>query len=396
MKFKMGIDTKITRTWAEIDLAAIRQNYNSAAAYASSHGAKMIAVVKANAYGHGALTVAAELEKYCGADFFAVATLPEAIELVESGIESKILLLSEIHPSLYSEMLRYKNIVPSIFQLESARALSEAALAHDVTVPCFLVCDTGMSRIGIECTTSEKTTEGIELIKKINNLPNIKIDGIFSHYACSDMRDKSSALQQTSLFKSFIEKLSEQGINPTYKSICNSAALTESEFTNKYDLVRLGISLYGYYPSAETRRILHLKPAMAVRARVTAIRTLPAGTGIGYGHTYVTTRETRVATLPIGYADGYPRLLSNKAGVVIDEKYAPILGRVCMDQLMVDVTDIPSAKVDSIATLIGADERVRADTLAEMMGTISHELISGISGRVPRTYVNSYSSINSD
>ncbi len=392
----MGIDIKMTRTWAEIDLAAIRQNYNSAAAYASSHGAKMIAVIKANAYGHGAVTVATELEKYCGADFFAVATLPEAIELIESGIKSKILILSEIHPSLYMELVQHKNIVPSIFRLESARALSEAAVRRGVTVPFFLVCDTGMSRIGIECLTEEKASESIALTKEISKLENIKMDGIFSHYACADQYDKASALYQTAIFDDFTKKLASNGICPPNMSICNSAALTESEFTNKYNLVREGISLYGYYPSPETKRVLHLKPAMAVRTRITAIKTLPAGVGISYGHTYVTTRETKVATLPVGYADGYPRLLSNKAGVVIDEKYAPILGRVCMDQMMVDVTDIPSAKIDSVATLIGADERVRADKLAESIGTISYELICGISARVPRTYVNSYSSINSD
>ncbi|MBQ8249050.1 MAG: alanine racemase [Clostridia bacterium] len=392
----MGIDIKMTRTWAEIDLAAIRQNYNSAAAYASSHGAKMISVIKADAYGHGATTVASELEKYCSADFFAVATLPEAITLIESGIKSKILILSEIHPSLYGELVRYKNVIPSIFQLESARALSASAVLHGVTIPCFIVCDTGMSRIGIECTTPEKTAEGIKLVEEISELPNLHIDGIFSHLACADQYDKVSALHQITIFDDFIKNLTDHGIHLKYKSLCNSAALTEPEFTNKYDLVREGISLYGYYPSPETKRVLHLKPAMAVRTRITAIKTLPAGTGISYGHTYVTTRETRVATLPVGYADGYPRLLSNKAGVVIDDKYAPILGRVCMDQMMVDVTDIPTAKVDSIATLIGADERVRADKLAEMMGTISYELICGISSRVPRTYVNSYSSINSD
>ena len=261
---------------------------------------------------------------------------------------------------------------------------------------CFLVADTGMSRIGIECTNPEKASEGVALSKEIAALPNIRIEGLFSHYACADQVDKASALHQTECFEKFAAALSNEGIKPTYLSLCNSAALTESAFVNKYDLVREGICLYGYNPSHETERILPLKPAMALRARITAVKTLPAGVGISYGHTFVTERETRVATLSVGYADGYPRLLSNKAGVIIDEKYAPILGRVCMDQMMVDVTDIPSAKVDSIATLMGADERVRADNLAKMMGTIPYELVCGISERIPRIYVNSYTSVNSD
>ena len=392
----MRTDIKMTRSWAEIDLAAIRQNYNSAATYAKSCGAKLIAVVKANAYGHGAVNIATELENSCAADFFAVATFEEALELTEAGIKSPILILSEIHPSLYRELVTHKKIIPTVFQLESARALSAAASECEIDVSCFLACDTGMSRIGIECTSPDKAAAGIELVAEISKLPCINVNGIFSHYACADQLDKAAALHQAEIFDDFTKKLAKRGICPPHISICNSAALTETEFTNKYDLVREGISLHGYYPSLETKRVLHLKPAMALRSRVTAIKTLPAGTGISYGHTFVTSRETRVATLPIGYADGYPRLLSNKAGVIIDEKYAPILGRVCMDQMMVDVTDIPSAKVGSIATLIGADERVRADKLAEMMGTISYELVCGISARVPRTYVNSYKSVNAD
>ncbi|MBQ2765376.1 MAG: alanine racemase [Clostridia bacterium] len=387
---------KMTRAWAEIDLAAIRQNYNAAAAHAKAHDAKLVAVVKANAYGHGAITVATELENYCGANFFAVATLPEALELREAGIKSPILILSETHPSLYSKLVQQTKIIPSIFHIESARALSEEASQKGIVFSCFLVADTGMSRIGIECTNPEKASEGLALAKRIAALPNIKIEGLFSHYACADQVDKTSAMHQTECFEKFALSLSNEGIEPKYLSLCNSAALTESAFANKYDLVREGICLYGYNPSYETERILPLKPAMALRARITAVKTLPAGVGISYGHTFVTERETRVATLSVGYADGYPRLLSNKAGVIIDEKYAPILGRVCMDQMMVDVTDIPSAKVDSIATLMGADERVRADNLAKMMGTIPYELVCGISERIPRIYVNSYTSVNSD
>ncbi len=392
----MEINTNMTRAWAEIDLAAIRQNFNAAKAHAGVYGAQIIAVVKADAYGHGAKRVAAELERRCGAKYFAVATLYEALELIESGIKSNIILLSEVHPSLYDELVRHETIIPSIFNYESAKALSDAAKKRGTAISCFLILDTGMSRIGIECTSPEKLRAGVEQAEQIASLDNIELTGIFSHYACADEEDKSSALLQTERFNEFVSRLAERGIEPTFKSMCNSAALTEAAFTDKYDLVREGICLYGLNPSDTTARVLDLKPAMALRARVTAVKTVEAGVGISYGHTFVTDRETRVATISVGYADGYPRLLSGKASVIIDDSPAPILGRVCMDQLMVDVTDIPSAKPDSIATLLGADERVRADKLAAMIGTIPYELICGISVRIPRIYTNAYDDINSD
>lgn len=392
----MGTDINMTRAWAEIDLAAIRQNYTAAASFAKTHGATLISVVKANAYGHGAAEVAKELESICGADFFAVATFPEAVELCKAGIRSKILILSEIHPALFADLIQYENIVPTVFLAESAKALSLVAEAKGKPIDVFLALDTGMSRIGIECTSKEKIALGLDTAETISKLPSINILGVFSHYAGADMTDISAALVQTRRFDMFCEGLKKRGITPKYKSICNSAALVCPELTNKYDLVREGISLYGYHPSNECARAFSIKPAMALRARITDIKTLDADTGISYGHTFVTNKPTRVATVPIGYGDGYPRLLSNKAGVIIDEKYAPILGRVCMDQMMVDVTGIPSASVGSIATLIGADERVRANKLADMIGTIPYEIVCGITSRVPRIYVNTYRHINDD
>ncbi len=392
----MKLDTRMTRAWAEIDLAAIRENFTAAKSHAARFGANMLAVVKADAYGHGARRVATELERRCGADCFAVATFSEAIELVSAGITSPILLLSEVHTSLYGELLCHDTMIPSIFRYESAKALSDAAAAASKTVRCFLILDTGMSRIGIECTTPGKMRKGLEIAEKIAALPGIELYGIFSHYACADACDKSSAHRQTELFDRFVAELHDRGIDPKIKSMCNSAALTEAEFTNKYDLVREGIGIYGLHPSDTTSRILPLKPAMSLKARITDIKTLDAGVGISYGHTYVTDRETRVATIPVGYADGYPRLLSNKAGVLIDDHYAPILGRVCMDQMMVDVTDIPSARIDSIATLIGADPQIRADHLASLMDTIPYELICAVSPRIPRVYINAYDCMNAD
>jgi alanine racemase len=391
------IERYLTRAWAEIDLSVIRQNYKLASEYAAKYGAEIMAIMKANAYGHGAKQVAAELKNYCGARYFAVATFDEALELIEAGIASElnnassILVLSEVHPSLYDELCDYSNIYTSIFRRESAIALSKAAQKAGKKMKYYLVLDTGMSRIGFECSTPEKKRESLEAVEEIIKLPSIECVGIFSHYACADERDKTSALKQKAIFDDFVLELNKRGINPQIKSMCNSAALTEPEFTEKYNLAREGIGLYGLSPSDEVINRLGVVPAMSLKARVTFVKTLGAGIGISYGHTYVTERETRVATIPVGYADGYPRLLSGKAGVLIDGKYAPILGRVCMDQMMVDVTDIPSANIDSVATLIGSDERIRADRLAAKIGTIGYELICAVSPRIPRIYIGGIS-----
>lgn len=383
-----AIDRNTARAWAEIDLSVIRRNYLSACDYAARYGAGVMAIMKANAYGHGAERVALELERYCGAKYFAVATLDEALELTGAGIDSKILILSEVHPSLYDELCRYPNIMTSIFRYESAKRLSEAAARAGVNASYFLAVDTGMSRIGLEFTTDEKQAASLDEIMKIAALPDIECAGIFSHYACADERDKTSALLQKSRFDLLLSELKKRGINPPIRSMCNSAALCEPEFADKYDLVREGIGIYGLSPSSEVENILGTVPAMSLKARVTDIKTLGPGVGISYGHTFVTECETRVATIPVGYADGYPRLLSNKAEVIIDGEYAPILGRVCMDQMMVDVTNIPSAAIDSTATLLGADERVSADRLASIIGTIGYELICAVSPRIPRIYIN--------
>ena len=386
------IDRNTTRAWAEIDLSAIRANFNAAKAHAAKFGADTLAVMKANAYGHGAKRIALELERACGADWFAVATFDEALELTEAGITSPILVLSEVHSSLFDELCGHDNIFTSIFRYESAKALSDAAVRCGRTgksrpaMKYFLTVDTGMSRIGFECLGEDKKRESLDAIERISRLPGIECGGIFSHYACADEPDKTSALSQKSRFDDFISELAKLGIEPPIKSICNSAALTEPEFTEKYDLVREGIGIYGLSPSDSVSNILGFRPAMSLKARVTDVKTLPAGIGISYGHTFVTERETRVATVPYGYADGYPRLLSNRAGVIIDGGFAPILGRVCMDQMMVDVTDIPTAQIDSVATLMGADERITADRLASMIGTVGYELICAVSPRIPRIY----------
>lgn len=382
------IDHIRTRAWAEIDLDVIRGNYNASKEYAAKHGAKLMAVVKANAYGHGDLRVAAALEKDCGAEYFAAATFDEAKSLADSGIKSSILILSEVHPALYTELVLYPNIIPSICRLESAEALSAAAEKCGRMCDYFIALDTGMSRIGFECTTDEKIDLSFAEICRLVKLPGIRLAGVFSHFACADEKDKSSALLQQSRFDRFVKRLEAAGIHPPMLSLCNSAAFTEPEFENKYQLVREGIGIYGLSPSPDVKNVLNHRPAMTFKARITAVKTVDAGFGISYGHTFVTDRKTRVATVPVGYADGYPRLLSGKAGVMIDGKYAPILGRVCMDQMMVDVSDIPTAEIGSIATVLGGVGEVNADRLASLIGTIGYELICAVSPRIPRVYLN--------
>ena len=384
------ITRETTRAWAEIDLSAIRDNFAAAKRHAESYGAETFAIMKANAYGHGAAVVARELER-AGARHFAAATLDEALELIGAGVgreeSESILVLSEVHPSLFSELCSHRSVLTSIYHRSNAELLSDAAMRAGVEVGYFIAIDTGMSRIGIEFTTPEKKKRAMEDIEYILSLPNIRCEGVFSHFACADETDKTSALIQNERFDELRAELEKKGISLAY-SLCNSAALTEPEFVNKYDYVREGIGIYGLMPSEEVGNPLGVRPAMSVKARVTDVKTLDPGFGVSYGHKFVTERETRVATIPVGYADGYPRLLSGKAGVVVNGGFAPILGRVCMDQMMVDVSGIPDVHVDSVATIMGDDPRVNADHLAKMMGTIGYELICAVSPRIPRVYIN--------
>lgn len=371
------MDTKRIR--AEIDLDAIE--YNADAVLAKiPRGVKFLAVIKADAYGHGAVPIAHFLKNK--ADYYAVATVDEAMELRRSGIETPLLVLGYFSPD-YDEISVRNHIQPVIFTEESARALSRAAEKLGMTAECHLSVDTGMSRIGFQPTEAAAQT-----IAGIAALPHLKINGIFSHFATADAADKTEALAQRKRFNDFICLLADKKINPPLKHLCNSAGIME--FGEYDDMVREGIILYGLYPSEEVnRQAFPLKPAMSLRSQVVNVQTLPAGRGISYGRTYITNRETVVATVPVGYADGYPRILSAKgAQVLIGGKRCPILGRVCMDQLMADVTQLPEVQVGDLVTLIGQDgeEAITADELAALEGSINYEVVCGLSKRVPRVY----------
>ena len=369
----------MTRTWIEIDKGALLENHRQIVSLLPP-GTDVMAVVKADAYGHGACPVASLLSDSVAS--FGVATAEEAVELRKNGIENDILILSGVDRSLFPLLIEY-DVMPPIFDLSDAEALSAAAVGRRAA--CFLAVDTGMTRIGFPDNKA-----GLEAVRRIHALPGLSIRGVFSHLARADEADKSSAVEQIARFRAFTDRLTAEGLSCGVRSLANSAAILELRDA-AFDLVREGIVLYGIYPSDEVDRSrLLLKPVMSVRTRVERIAAVPAGTGISYGHTYVTDRETRVATLTAGYADGVPRLLSNRGSVLLRGRRAPILGRICMDQMMVDVTDIPEAEVGDAATILGTDGEavLSAEEIASQVGTIPYEILCGFDRRrIPHCYL---------
>ena len=373
------MDTK--RISAVIDLDAIRFNAKTAIDRIPKE-TNYLAVIKADAYGHGAVQIARALADL--ADCFAVATVDEGVEVRAGGIKNDILVLGYFAPEYYESAIMH-DIQPNIFTYESALRLSDTAVRLGRTAACHIAVDTGMSRIGFEPDEASALT-----VKQIAALPNLKISGVFSHFATADETDKTEALRQRERFDRFNEMLDALGVHIPLRHINNSAGIME--FDRHYDMVRQGITLYGLAPSEEIRRDSYpLRPAMSLISHVSFVKTLPAGRGISYGRTYITGKETRVATVPVGYADGYPRSQSNKGRVIINGAYCPILGRVCMDQFMVDVSDAPDVKIGDRVTLVGTDGEC-AISVEEVAGSdpysFNYEFVCGISRRVPRIYVS--------
>ena len=366
------------RTFAEIDLAAIRHNFDQLKAKLPA-GTHVLSIVKADAYGHGAVAVAHALESRT--DFFAVSAVSEGVELRRAGITKPILLLSYTSPAEYDLLLDY-DIRAAIFSLRDARLLSDCALAHGKQAVVHLAVDTGMGRIGFPVTE-----EAADEAEQISLLPGLTVEGVFSHYATADMADKTEANAQTERFRLFLELLENRGVNPPIRHICNSAGAME--FTDCFDMVRLGIALYGLFPSNEVSRAgFDLRPAMRVVSHVIHVKTVEAGTAIGYGRTWIAPEPRTIATVCIGYADGVNRAFSNKGYVLIRGKRAPVVGKVCMDQIMVDVTGIPGVSVEDEATVLGRDgaEEITADALGRSIGTIGYEVICNFMPRVARVY----------
>ena len=372
-------------TRVKIDLDAISSNFD---AIREKAGVPVMAVVKADAYGHGAIQVARLLQDKCA--FFGVSSMLEAMELRQAGLSTPILILGHTPVSAYPTAIA-EGIRPAIFHYEDALALSEAAVKLGKTAPFHFAVDTGMSRIGFQATE-----ESADLCAEIAALPGIKAEGLFSHFATADCADLSRAQQQAERFNAFDEMLKARGVNIPIRHLDNSAGLMN--FCCHYEMVRSGIVTYGMYPSAEVSPdLLALKPALQWLSRVTHVKVLPAGREISYGGTYVTQRETRVATVPVGYADGYRRNLSGKFYVLIHGKKAPILGRICMDQLMVDVSDIPETQVNDRVTLVGRDENeeITMETISAVADSFNYEFVCGISRRVPRIYVSGGKTVHS-
>ncbi len=366
------------RTFAKIDLDAIESNFDSLKKRVSE-GVKVCSVVKADAYGHGSVEVAKRLEEKT--DFFAVAALEEAVELRDAGIKKPILVLAYTSPMLYEVMIE-KDITPTIYDIDEAKKYSEAAVKLKKNAKLHIAVDTGMSRIGFM-----PNEESADIVKEISLLENIKLEGMFSHYAKADYTDKSSANAQTEKFDYFISLLEKRGVDIPIKHICNSAGIID--FDKQYDMVRMGISLYGMYPSDEVfKDRVKLTPAMEIVSHVIHIKTVKKGTGIGYGHTYIAPEDRKIATVSIGYADGYNRCQTNKGWVLIDGKKAPVRGKVCMDQIMVDVTGIPNVKVGDHAVILGkmGDEEISAETMGELCDSFCYEVVCNFMPRVKRYY----------
>lgn len=389
-----------TRIGAFVDLSAIEANLEAIKTRLSGE-TKVMAVVKADAYGHGAGPIARHIENKEYLWGFATATMEEALELHEEGIQKPILILGYVYPEdcdriaeIFETALKedgscYGKIRPAVYSLETARKLSQAvqrqseASGKKIVIPVHIKVDTGMSRIGFQ-----DTWESVAEIQEIAMLPGLQLEGIFTHFARADERDKTSVNRQISRFQSFIENCSQKGIDFPVRHCFNSGGIIDLDGT-QWDVVRAGIILYGLYPSDEVhRKRLSLKPAMELKSHIIHIKEISPGTEVSYGGTYQADSVRKIATVPVGYGDGYPRSLSNKGYVLICGKRAPIRGRVCMDQMMVDVTDIPEARMGMEVTLFGEDggEILPLEVLCDLSGRFNYEFICDINKRVPRIY----------
>lgn len=367
------------RVRADVDLDAIHHNLSLAKSVINKD-TQLMAVIKADGYGHGANQIA----KYCDdvIDRYAVAIPEEGIDLRKAGFTKPINLLGYTHPTQYEDVINY-DLIPAIFTLDMAKTLSQKALSMNKTVKIHIKLDTGMSRIGFA-----DNDESVDVIKEISLLPNLELDGMFTHFARADEKDKSVARSQFERFTNFVNKLKSRGLKIPNCHVSNSAAIMELSDMN-LQIVRSGIITYGLYPSEEMdKENFKIIPAMELKSQVSFVKTLKAGTPVGYGGTYVTDKETVIATIPVGYADGYPRSLSNKGRVIIKGQSAPIVGRVCMDQFMVDVTCIEGVKPGDTVTLMGKDgeEFISCEELSDLAGSFNYEFVCDISKRVPRVY----------
>lgn len=371
---------EIRPVWAEINLDNLAFNIGEVRKL-TKKDALVMAVLKANGYGHGAVDIARTFLEN-GADRLAVAILTEAIELRKYNISEPILILGFTPPNQYKKVVEY-NLTQTIYNYDDAKVLSDIAVGLGKSVNIHIKLDSGMGRIGF-ITNYESINE----IIKISKLPNIYIEGIFTHFAMADELDKSFTIWQYNKFIKAIEELESMGLSIPLKHASNSAGIIDlPEFS--LNMVRPGIMIYGYYPSEKVKKKnIVLKPAMTLKTKITQIKIVPKGTGISYGQIFVTEQQSKIATIPIGYADGFTRLFTQKVEVLVNGKRAKVVGKICMDQCMIDVTHINDAKLGDDVIIFGSGyNSPSADELAEKIGTINYEILSMVSRRVPRVYV---------
>ena len=368
------------RCYAEISLEAIGHNIREVKKRLPE-GVKLLGVVKANAYGHGAVPVASYLENQV--DYFATATIEEAVELRENGISAPILILGYVSPSQYGDLVEY-DITQTIDSYAQALALEKEAARQNRKAKAHLAVDTGMTRIGFQVTEHDADEAA-----KIADLPHIELEGMFTHFSCADQEDKTYCSMQMEKYDKMTALLAERGVTIPLRHICNSAGIMEFD-DHRFEMVRSGIITYGIYPSEEVKKErLDLIPALSWKSHVIHVKEVGPGIGVSYGATYVTEKPmTRIATVSAGYADGYPRALSNQGCVLIHGKKAPIIGRICMDQMMVDLTDIPDVQVEDVVTLVGTDgdETITIEEIANPAARFDYEMLCDISSRVTRVY----------
>ncbi len=371
-----------TRCCAYIDIDALEHNMNEIRRVMDP-GAGVVAVIKADGYGHGAVRLALELSKLEFLWGFAVATVSEADILKNSGVDKPVLLLGASFPHEFEDIVK-RDIRPAVFSYDTAKALSERAVSLDRTVNIHIKIDSGMSRIGYSVSD-----ESVDDILKISQLPGIRIEGIFTHFSKADETDLSYAKKQFEAFKDICGKLSKRGLDIPIKHCSNSAGIIAMPEANM-DMVRAGIIIYGLWPSDEILRdIIDLSPVMSIKSRIVHVKIMKEGVPVSYGGTYITKSGDIIATVSFGYGDGYPRSLSNKGYVLVRGKRAPIIGRVCMDQFMINVRDIPGVSVNDEVTILGADgdEVITMEELGDLSGRFNYEFACDITPRVPRVYI---------
>lgn len=371
-----------SRIYAAVNLDAVLYNLENMKKNISEN-TKIIAVLKADGYGHGAVPIAREIQSLPYIWGIAVATVEEGMELRNAGIQKPILILGYTYEEDYDTIVR-EDFRPAVFKKSMAQKLSQAAVKAGKPVNIHIKIDTGMTRIGYRDPQRD-----VPEILEISRLPGIRIEGLFTHFARADETDPAPAYRQLEKYGEFLKKLEAAGLSIPLKHCSNSAGIIRIPEAN-LDAVRAGVILYGMYPSDEVEKEpVPLKPAMEIKSHIAYIKTVEPGTQVSYGGTYTTQRPTRIATIPVGYADGYARGLSNRGSVLIHGRRAPILGRVCMDQFMVDVTEIPEAKELDEATLLGMDgeDCITMEELGDLSGRFNYEFACCISKRVPRIYI---------